>query len=302
MWFKNLRVYRLTKAFDYSPEALSEALAEKEFQPCGKQDVQQYGWVPPLGRHGSSLTHATNGYIMVCAKKQEKILPAAVINEHLEEKVAEIQNSEQRSVSRAEKQNLKEEITFSLLPRALSKSSLNFAYIAPKEQWIVINASSASKAEELLSALRDAVGSLPVIPLSAKLVPSQEMTRWLKDGETPEGFSFGGECELEAPKDEGRVIRCKNQDLQAEEFLNHLETEMIVRKLAVHWQDSLECVLDHELSVKRLKFSEDVIEKADERSPESAAEAFDCEFAIMTLELSGFLKALPAAFGGLTQA
>ncbi len=299
MWFKNLRVYRLTKPFTHSPESLAEALSEHVFQPCGKQDTQQYGWVPPLGRNGTELTHAANGYMMVCAKKQEKILPASVVNEHMEEKIAEISNEEGRSVPRAERQNLKEEIIFSLLPRALTKSQLNFAYIAPEENWIVINASSASKAEELLSALRDAIGSLPVIPLSANNIPSQEMTAWLSSGEMPDGFVLGEECELEAPKDEGRIIRCKKQDLRAEEIINHIDTEMVVRKLAICWQENVECIIDHELSIKRLKFSEEILDKVGDKSPDSAAEEFDLDFAIMTMELSGFLKALPEAFGGL---
>lgn len=299
MWFKNLRVYRLTKPFTLTADELDEALAQKEFQPCGSQDLQSYGWVPPLGRHGKSLVHATNGYLMVCAKRQEKILPGGVIREHLEEKVAAITQEEGRTVGRAEKQNLKEEITFSLLPRALTRSQLQYAYIAPQENWIVVNAGSAKRAEELLGALREVVGSLPVIPFATKQIPSQTMTQWLATSTAPDGFSLGDECELEAPKDDGRVIRCKKQDLTAEEMLNHLKTEMVVRKLALSWQDAVECVIDHELAIRRLKFSERILDQAGDRNPETAAEEFDVDFAIMALELRGFLEALQQAFGGL---
>jgi recombination associated protein RdgC len=299
MWFKNLRVYRLTKPFTLSPDELDAALEQKAFQPCGKQDLSVYGWVPPLGRHGKQLVHATNGYMMICAKRQEKILPGSVVREQLEEKVAAISQEEGRNVGRAEKQNLKEEIIFSLLPRALVRSQLQFAYIAPQDNWIVVNASSAKRAEELLSALRDVVGSLPVIPFATKQIPSQTMTQWLATSTAPDGFSLGDECELEAPKDDGRVIRCKKQDLTAEEMLNHLKTEMVVRKLALSWQDAVECVIDHELAIRRLKFSERILDQAGDRNPETAAEEFDVDFAIMALELRGFLEALQQAFGGL---
>lgn len=299
MWFKNLRVYRLTKPFSLSVDELDEALAQKVFQPCGKQDLHSYGWVPPLGRHGKSLVHATNGYLMVCAKRQEKILPGGVVREQLEEKIAAISQAEGRNIGRAEKQNLKEEIIFSLLPRALTRSQLQYAYIAPQENWVVINASSAKRAEELLGALRDVVGSLPVIPFATKQIPSQTMTSWLAKSEPPTGFTLGDECELEAPKDDGRVIRCKKQDLTAEEMLNHLKTDMVVRKLAISWQDAVECVLDHELAVRRLKFSERILDQAGDRNPETAAEEFDVDFAIMAMELRGFLEALQGAFGGL---
>jgi recombination associated protein RdgC len=299
MWFKNLRVYRLTKPFTLSAEELDEALAQKVFQPCGKQDLQSYGWVAPLGRNGQSLVHATNGYLMVCAKRQEKILPGGVVREELEEKVAAISQAEGRSVARAEKQNLKEEIIFSLLPRALTRSQLQYAYIAPQENWVVVNASSAKRAEELLGALREVVGSLPVIPFATKQIPSQTMTSWLASSDLPAGFTLGDECELEAPRDDGRVIRCKKQDLTAEEMLNHLKTDMVVRKLALGWQDAVECVLDHELAIRRLKFSERILDQAGDRQPETAAEEFDVDFAIMAMELRGFLEALQQAFGGL---
>jgi len=56
MWFKNIRLYRFTKPFDLSPEALEEKLAAHRFQPCSKHDKAKYGWVTPLGRHGEMLT------------------------------------------------------------------------------------------------------------------------------------------------------------------------------------------------------------------------------------------------------
>ena len=39
MWFKNLQVYRLTQAFDLSPEELDAKLDEHVFEPCGSQDM-----------------------------------------------------------------------------------------------------------------------------------------------------------------------------------------------------------------------------------------------------------------------
>ena len=301
MWFKNLRVYRLTKPFTETAESLDQQLQEFTFTPCGSQDTLRIGWAPPLGRHSELLVHATNGYFLLCAKRQEKVLPTAVVNEQLEEKVLAIQAEEGRHVSRKERQTLKEDIQLALLPRAFAKSQKVMAYIAPKENLIVIDCSSAKRAEELLNLLREALGSLPVIPLSCKNIPTQTMTTWLAASEAPPPFVLGEECELEAPKDEGRVIRCKNQDLSAPEFLKHLETEMYVRKLALRWNDSIDCVFDHELGIKRLKFADVITEKVDDRQAESVAEEMDQTFAVMTLELSQFLRDVITAFGGVVE-
>lgn len=303
MWFKNLQVYRFTKPFELSAEALAEQLEATAFTPCGAQELSRYGWVPPIarlpnGEPSGDYVHAANGYLMVCAKKQDKVLPAAVINEQLEEQVQIIQQQEGRGVGRKERQNLKEEITFTLLPRAFSKSSRHYAYIAPADGLLVINAASTKRAEEMMNALRDSIGSLPVIPLTANNLPQQVMTQWLKSGHVANHFSLGHECELRDPSDEAGVIRCKHQDLSSVDINNHIKSGMYVSKLGLCWDGGVECVIDDSLAIKRLAFDDIVQEKANEIDADSAAEQFDVDFSIMTLELSGFIKALVKAFGG----
>ena len=298
MWFKNLQAYRFTKPFELSVETLNEQLTEFTFVPCGSQDLWRSGWTPPLGRHGSELVHVTNGYLMVCLKRQDKLLPPAVINEELEEKALAIEESEMRKLARKERQTLKDEIIFSLLPKAFARSSLHFAYISPRDNLLVVNAASAKRAEELLSELREAVGSLSLIPLTAKHEPIEVMTQWVNSGHPTDGFELGEECELRDNADVSSVIRCKNQDLAATEILNHLKKGMHVSKLAMSWRERIEFVLDDKLVVKRLRFSDLVLDKADESNAEDVATQFDVDFSIMTLELSEFFKALVSAFGG----
>jgi len=298
MWFKNLQVYQFTKDFELSADTLGQHLAEQAFVPCASQDLNRSGWVPPLGRHGTEFVHATNGNLMICLKRQDKILPAAVINEALEEKAVAIEESESRKLPRKERQTLKDEIMFSLLPRALARSSLQFAYIAPKDNLLIVNASSTKRAEDLLSELREAVGSLSIIPLTGKRDPIDVMTRWVSSGQPDKGFELGEECELRDNANVKSIIRCKNQDLGASEIINHLKTGMHVSKLALGWQDRVEFVLDEKLVIKRLRFSDLVQEKADEIDAEDVASRFDVDFSIMALELADFFKALIEAFGG----
>lgn len=299
MWFKNIRLYRLTQPFSLSPEALAEKLASKLFQPCGGLDLTRYGFVPPLGRHGTSLVHATNGCLMVCAKKQEKILPGAVVNEHLDERVSQIEQAEKRRVSRKERQDLKDEVIFSLLPKAFVRSRLDFAYIDTQEGLIVVNAASAKRAEDLLTALREALDTLPCLPVVAQTAPAFIMTQWLAQGHANTPFEMGEECDLLAPKD-GRIVRCKKQDLSADEIRNHITVGLAVQKMSLLWNQAIAFVLDDQLGLKRLKFEDALLDKAQERRADTAAEAFDNDFAVMTLELRPFIKAVLAALGGET--
>lgn len=298
MWFKNLQVYRFTKPFELAHENLNELLAGQAFVPCGSQDLNRSGWAPPLGRHGSEFVHSTGGNLMLCLKRQDKLLPSSVINEELEEKALAIEESESRKLPRKERQTLKDEIMFSLLPKAFTRSSLQFAYISPKDNLLVVDASSEKRAEELLSELREAVGTLSVIPLTARNQPIDVMTQWVSTGQMPDNFDLGEECELRDNTDIKSIIRCKNQDLAATEIVNHLKTGMHVSKLALSWQERIECLVDEKLSIKRLRFSDLVHEKALEVDADDFAQQFDVDFSIMSLELAGFINALIGSFGG----
>lgn len=297
MFFKNAKLYRLTEEFNLSPEQLNEKLAEFAFHPCGSLDPLRYGFEFPLGRHGSEYVHATNGYIMICTKRQEKLLPGSVIKEQLEEKVLALSEAESRLVGRKERDTLKDEIIFSLLPKAFTKSSLDYAYIAAQERLIVVNSASSKRAEELLSKLREALGSLRCLPIQPKNIPTQVMTHWLRESQAPHQFELGGDCELQATKD-GRVVRTKKLDLTSHEVRNHLESGMHVSKVSLCWKESISFTVDDQINIKRLKFEDVVTDKANDRKPETKAEQFDSDFAIMTLEMKNFIAALLSAFGG----
>ncbi|WP_370979842.1 recombination-associated protein RdgC [Agaribacterium sp. ZY112] len=295
MWFKNLRLYRLSEKPEL--DEVDTKLEDKQFEPCGKMDLQRYGWSSPLGRNGKMLSHVNGGATMVCATRQEKILPSAAINEALENKLHQIREDEGRPVGRKEKQSLKDELIFTMLPQALSKSSQEYAYLKPSDGLVYVNSSSAKKAEDILTLLRESLGSLKAVPVGTHNPIPPRLSEWLREGAAPPPFTLGDQVELRASKDE-RVIRMRNQDLSADEVTQHLHTGMHVRQLALNWNDKIDFVLDDELGIKSLKFSELLIEQASDQQGDDAAALFDADFALMHGELSQFVKDLLEAFGG----
>lgn len=296
MWFNNLQIYRFTKPFTLNAAELEEKLAQHIFTPCSHQQTSSYGWVSPLGKHSEQLVHATNGYFMISAKEQERILPSAVVNEKLEERIRELEEKDGREVYRKEKTAIKDELIFELLPRAFTRSKLHFAYIAPQQGLLVVNSASAKRAENLLNQLRESIGSLAVIPLSCKNIASHSMTHWLAKGDVPEPFIVGADCELKDLQ-QGSSIRIKQADLQADEVLAHVNSGMYVSQLQLHWQDRLSCVIDENMAIKRLKFT-DIVQEESQSNDDDAAASFDADFAIMTAELDNFINDLIRAFGG----
>lgn len=297
MWFKNLRIYRLTRKIDISEPTLQAKLAEHAYQPCTNLDFSCYGWVPPLGKHSELLTHSCNGYTMLCARKQEKILPPAAINEMVEEKVLELEAKQDRGVYRKEKRNIKENVIHTLLPRALTRSASTYAYFAPQQQLLFIDAASATKAEEFLDYLRHTLGELPVVPLTCHGDPAEVMTRWLKQ-RSPNGFELDNECELRNPLESNNIIRCRNQELESDEIMAHLKAGKRVIQLAINWKDAIRFVMGEDFALKRLRF-EDAIQQEAVTEEEDFATVFDQEFAVMTLQISHLVEELLEAFGGI---
>ncbi|MCG6967738.1 MAG: recombination-associated protein RdgC [Chromatiaceae bacterium] len=300
MWFRNLQLYRLIETFELTPDALHDALAERAFRPCAGLDTHSMGWVPPAGREASQLVHAGNGRIMLCLRREDRILPSAVVREHVEEKAEAIALAESRPVGRKEKQRIKDEVLTDLLPRAFTRSSHLYAYIDPNDGWVVVDSASAKKAEELLSALRETLGSLRVRPLAVNNSPAAVLTRWLEAAPMP-GFELGDECELKEPVDKGGVMRGRRIDLGSAEVKSHLDAGMQVAKLAVDWQERIGCILCDDLSVRRLRFLDLVMQEAADIEAEDALARFDADFALMGMELARFIPAVVEAFGGLDE-
>lgn len=298
MFFRNLQIFRFKEAWNISPEQLAGALEKKLFQPCPAGQLDSRGWVPPLGKHSEELVHVTNGKIMLCAKREERIMPPAAIREVLNARMDEIEEREGRRVRGKEKAGLRDEVILDMLPRAFTKSTLTFAYIDPREGWLIVDASAASRAEELTILLRDSLGSLPVQPLSVNVAPHSVFTRWVAQCYAEAGFELENACELRGVEGEGATIRVSKQDLGAEEIQVHLKAGKIVTRLALNYDERMQFVIDDSLSIKSFKFTDMVTESLDDDYTDNAAAEFDARFALMSLELSRMLPKLIDVLGG----
>ncbi|WP_299177163.1 recombination-associated protein RdgC [uncultured Neptuniibacter sp.] len=299
MWFKNVIFYRLTEPFEYSQEQLQALLAEHSFSPCKSQELSRYGWVSPCHLLDDLFAHQVHGMFMVAARKEEKILPTAVIKEAVGEKVSVIEQEQARKVYKKERDQLKDEVVLDLLPRAFSKFSQTTALIAPSQGWIAVDSSSHKRAEELLSHLRGSLGSLPIALPDVNQSPSAVMSHWIENSENQlSSFDVLDECELRDNVMEGGVIRIKGQQLEDEEFIAHLEAGKRVVKLAIEWDEQLQFILHEDLSIKRLKLSEQLQEKMADEAAEDEVAQFDTDMVQMGLEFAKLYPALIDAFGG----
>ncbi len=298
MWFKNIRAYRLTSSFDLSPEQLGEKLTQRGFQPCARSQAVSAGWVPPLGEESSELVHAANGRMLLKLKREERLLPATVVREQLEEKVAAIEAQQGRKVYRKERLTMKDEIVADCLPRAFTRSTGVYTYIDTRANWIFVDTASAGRAEELLNLLRECIGSFPVLLPQVNNAPAATMTGWLAHHNLPEDFALGEECELRDPGNEGGVVRCRGVDLLSEEVETHLHAGKQVARLSLSWEERLSLVLAEDLCLRRLKFSDELM-KENEAIPEADnAARLDADFVLMSEAVTSLQERILVLFGG----
>lgn len=279
-WLKQFRVYKLTEAISAD---LSTALREVSFVPCGPNDRYHSGFVPPVPE-GTDLIHSANGFVAFTFKQQEKIIPGQTVRELVEARAQQL--AADRPVGRKERQVLKDEVIFELLPKAFTRSTVTEAYIDTKHGLIIVGTASAPRAEALLSKLRDAIGTLRCIPVALEN-PARTMTTWVKESTPPHGFALGEEVSLRHPKDHS-VVTCKFKDLTSTEVLNHVANHMYVTSLALCWKDRVSFVINEAFSFSKVAFSFEVTD-ADDSVQETAAEQFDADFVLMTAELRALI-------------
>lgn len=119
-------------------------------------------------------------------------------------RIQQIESAENRKVGRREEREVRERIAEELTPRAFVRARYQRALLDLEQNWVWVESGSATKAENLLSMLRDTLGNLPARLLDTQTSPQTTMTLWLQDGaDAP--FALDADCEARFPGEGGRL-------------------------------------------------------------------------------------------------
>lgn len=295
MWFRNLQLYRLPAPWRIGHAALDAQLARRPFHRCTGQEALTRGWVAPCP--GGSLAHALARQWLIALCVEQRLLPASVIRDEAQERATALAEQQGHPLGRKQLRELRDRVAEELLPRAFTRRRTTYAWIDPKAGWLVIDAGSAAKAEELVEHLRASLDELPLALLHTELSPTAAMADWLAGGDAPSGFTIDRDCELKSAGEESAAVRYVRHSLEGDEVKAHLADGKLPTRLALTWNDRISFVLTDKLEIRRLAFLDLVNDEA-ERRTEDANEQFDADFALMTGELSRFLPRLVTALGG----
>lgn len=294
MWFKNIFIYRLAQNSAITADKLNEKLALKPLLHCSGLDKQSRGWV---SCHGDKIVHGANQQILFALGVEQKLLPATIVNRFSKERVADIEAQQGYKVGRKELKEIKEAMTEELLPRAFALQRKTFAWLDPLHGYLIIDAASSTKTEELLLLLNKTVDNLQYKPLHTKISAVAAMTDWLASNNAPAGFTIDRELELRATGESKATIRYANHALEGEEILAHIAAGKRVTRLGMTWNDRISFVLTEQMQIKRLEFL-DIIKQESSAMADNADELFELDFTLMTGELARMLADLTEALGG----
>ena len=298
MWFKNLQIYRLPAPWAYTPEQLEAALASQAFTPASSNELLRQGWDTP--RPNGGLVHVVNKQMLIVLGTEKKLLPNSVINQVAKARAAEMEEAQGFKPGKKAMKELKERVADELLPRAFSIRSNVWTWIDPVNGWLVVDAASPAKADEVIKLLLKAVDRMPLESLRVQRSPVGVMTEWLQTDEAPAGFTVDMDTELRATGESKAAVRYVKHSLDPEEVRRHIAAGKQCTRLAMTWDSKISFVLTEQLAIKGIK-PLDVLDEKD-AGVRNDDERFDGDFMLMTGELAKLLADVVEALGGEAKA
>ncbi|GAA4856273.1 recombination-associated protein RdgC [Luteimonas vadosa] len=293
MFFRNLTLFRFPASLDLTD--LETRLADVPLKPVGALELSSRGFVPPFGRDAEALTHRVDDAVWLTVGSEDKLLPAAVVNDLLAKKLAHVEEREGRKPGGRMRKRMKEDLVHELLPRAFVRPSRTDAMLDLSHGLCIVDTASRKNAEAVVSDIRHALGSFPALPLNAEVAPRAILTGWIAGEPLPEGLSLGEECELHDAAERGAVVKCQRQDLQGEEIAQHLQAGKQVTRLALVLDDHVSFVLGEDLVVRKLKFLDGAVDQLEVTQADDIRAELDARFALMAAELKRLFAVLEGA-------
>lgn len=292
MWFKQIRYFQLQPSMPYQAERLTEALANFLFEPCLPSLPMSMGWVSPMDLIDAPLVYAANGYLMICLQIEEKILPATVVRQTLQERTKMIEQSQGRKVPYKEKQSMHADITATLLPRAFSRFKRIYAYIDTRRDCLILNAANPKDIEYFLSSWKRVIDDHQLISPELKDV-SYMLTQWVQHHSHPDGLEIEKSCLLQDAAQQSRTIRCQQQNLSTTAIQSLLEDGCQVKQLALTWKERVSFNINSEFVLRGLDFQDKLLAQ-DEGDIQTQQQQFDTDFILMTEAIAELMTDLLA--------
>ena len=262
MWLRQFQAFHIS--FDFEKD-LAPRLAEHGLTPCPAHTRMSHGWkmLP-----NQQLSDSIHGYSICLFGKEERILPASVIQNLVEKKTQEINQSRGYPMKRHEKQQLKQDIEFDLLPKAFCVQKKQAILFDAKRHRMLIEATSPQQIETILAFIHKTVAnSIDISPL----VPKEDLVtlwqKWLANPEAlPHFLQLSDRIQWVDSDNQRKQIRCQGYDWQEDKAEDWLNKGLVPQEVSFIWRDLLQFTLNSKFNFKRVQALPSLQEELDANS------------------------------------
>lgn len=297
MWFKNARIFQLNEDFTLTAEAFSHALEAHHLKPCRSMDVESIGWLPPFNTDSELFVLQSGDALLFVLGGEEKILPTTAVNYQLKQKIDDLTKQNGQQPGRKVQNDLKQQLTLEMLPQAFVKPKKIAAYIDTKLNLLIVDSASQNAAETVVTQLRQTLGSFKASAFGSSSSRAQLLTQWLMKGNASDGFEINHEVVLETLDEHKSIVRGRNIEHIEDQMQRHIDNGYLVTELGLNFNDRIDFSLGYDMGIKRIKFTDIVLDQLDENSIESEVQMLDTRFTLISLELRDLFTALFRVFG-----
>jgi recombination associated protein RdgC len=292
--FKTITVFSITNPITraaLSPQSLQAAIPEPTVSDPDATAWARSGFHKPDNFGGETVFIGANDARLFCIQTRERVLPGKVIRTKVAEKVVEIEERQGRRCGRKEVAGVKDEVIASLLPTAFVKPTETLCMIV--KDYLIIGSGSARVVDTCLSILRSAFEEALHFDFFNQ---GRQSVGWmcelLLSNTTASGlFNIGLSLALKG--DNKQTTRFKDVDLESQAVVESIKAGMVPVEIAVNYQDRIHFALTAAMILKRIKFSDVIMEQAYEDAEDgSAASTFDATVALVSGELLELLNRL----------
>lgn len=304
MWFKNATLLSLPRDFRIDPLELESALVNAQIRTPGDLEFETRGFVPVIDRpvlaefdligdpYPPQMSRTIAGATLFSFATDTRLLPASILQDAVAKLCQKHEAEHGRRPGKRLRNQFREQALGELLPRALVQRKRFNAYWDARSSLLVVDTTSDGVAEKVAAAIREALGSFPCRPLSVLASLPLLMSEWLTSRHTPRGLVLGEECLFKDPSDTTRTITCRNQDLTADDIVEHGRAGNQVAQLGLEYEQRIGFVLDSRCRLRKLEFFDVVADKLADQELDDPAARVDAEFTLMALELRNLFTLL----------
>lgn len=192
--------------------------------------------------------------------REEKVIVSSDIKRKVNARVAELEREDNRKVYTKERGEIKDSIVRKVLPHAQSRGKV-IPIIIISGGFVLIGA-VGKDAEMAASAMREVLGTFPIVPLRTKHSVPQVLTTIAKAQAEDQfdRFQVTDDFQMQALEEHPAIARCKNTDITDGHIQGMMENKYVTHA-AVLWDNKVSFKIDPKLAVRALRVDDAVFEE-----------------------------------------